>query len=140
MNKLSTFAAVSFALVAFTTQALALNPQPEPPGKNIVMHMPAGATLRSIGSATSGAGAGKASDADDNYCGTRVPGHFGGNVTGGGRFSDADDNYCGTKVPGHLGGPIRYNSVTNTFRNSHEAVMLNPQPLPPVDGGSRVRY
>ena len=41
MNKLSTFAGISFALVAFTTQALALNPQPEPPGKNRVFQVSA---------------------------------------------------------------------------------------------------
>ncbi len=45
MNKLSTFAGVSFALVAFTTQALALNPQPEPPGKNWVFGISAMTTL-----------------------------------------------------------------------------------------------
>ncbi len=135
MNKLSTFAAVSFALVAFTTQALALNPQPEPPGRYRVNHN----TIMNIGSATGGAGAGRYSDADDNYCGTRVPGlPHGVGGFGGGRFSDADDNYCGTKVPGHFGGPVRYNSMM--FRNSHGDVMLNPQPLPPKDGGERFRY
>ena len=34
MNKLSIFAGVSFALAVFTTQAMALNPQPEPPGRS----------------------------------------------------------------------------------------------------------
>jgi len=129
MNKLSTFAAVSFALVAFTTQALALNPQPEPPGKYRAFSQSA------VYSAN------RAADADDNYCGTRVPGlPHGVGGFGGGRFSDADDNYCGTKVPGHFGGPIHYNSVSNTFRYSHDAVMLNPQPLPPKDGGGYARY
>ena len=110
MNKLSTIAGLSLVLMSLSTAAFALNPQPEPPGKNIVLHMPARNVL------LTGAQSSGRADADDNYCGTKVPGlpHVGGGVSGGGRFSDADDNYCGTKVPGHFGG-----------------VMLNPQPLPP---------
>ncbi len=75
MNKLTQFAGISLLALTLAGPAFALNPQPEPPGKNIIMHQPSGTTLHTIGSATSGAGAGKASDADDNYCGTPVPGH-----------------------------------------------------------------
>lgn len=74
MNRVAFIASVSLISIGFTTGALALNPQPEPPGKNRVTHVPAGTTLKTIGSATGGAGAGKSSVSDD-YCGTPVPGH-----------------------------------------------------------------
>lgn len=126
MNKLSTIASVSCVLMSLSTAALALNPQPLPPGRTRINSV----SLTTIGSTTGGAGAGKVSASDDNYCGTRVPGHVGGPVTGGsGRISDADDNYCGTKVPGHLGGPV--NGTANFRTNGAGRVMLNPQPLPP---------
>ncbi len=48
MNKLSTLAAASFALVAFTTQALALNPQPEPPGKSRAFQLSATSVSRPV--------------------------------------------------------------------------------------------
>ncbi|HEY4943260.1 MAG TPA: hypothetical protein VII56_17655 [Rhizomicrobium sp.] len=116
MHKLL-FAGVSLVSITLATQALALNPQPEPPGrhKGIVAH----GTLNTTGAVHAGSSA----DVDDNYCGTPVPGHphigtkcatvhtnaMGGAMTGhangvihgGGASADVDDNYCGTPVPGH---------------------------------------
>ena len=103
MQKLIFLAGVSLLSLSLSTGAMALNPQPEPPGKSRVMFVPAGATLRTIGSATGGAGAGKVSDADDTYCGTKVPGHV---------------PLVGARSIGN--GALRSGAVT-----------LNPQPLPP---------
>ena len=139
MRNLILAAATAALSLTLTTSAFALNPQPEPPGRYHTMFVPA--NKLNIGSATSGAGAGRFSDADDNYCGTRVPGNIPhiGPVRGGGSFAgrvaDYDDKYCGTRVPGH--GPIRFQNVRGSLVNSHDAVMLNPQPLPPKMRGER---
>ncbi len=125
MRKLVSLTAISLLSIAFSTGAFALNPQPEPPGKNRVVHAPSATTLHSIGTQTGGGGAGVARDADDTYCGTPVPGHphvgtkcaavhtnaMGGTMAGhanaaahgvgNGAAADVDDNHCGTPVPGH---------------------------------------
>jgi hypothetical protein len=71
------FAAASLIAFALTTPAFALNPQPEPPGKSRVVHTPSATTTMhsTIGTQSSGGGAGATADSDDNYCGTPVPGH-----------------------------------------------------------------
>ena len=152
MRTLTLTAAMAALSIAFTSQAFALNPQPEPPNIPKIASLRAGQVnpayrnrLRLIGSATSGAGAGRASDADDNYCGTRVPGHLPhgvgpmGGISTGGRVADYDDGYCGTKVPGHLGGP-HYGATIILHANAGARVMLNPQPLPPGAKAGRAHY
>ncbi len=113
------WAAISAVVLAFASPALALNPQPEPPGKAVVR---ANGAMMS-GHATTAVHANGAAEVGDEYCGTPVPGHphpkactavhtntMGGTMTGhantvvhtgGANAADVDDNYCGTPVPGH---------------------------------------
>ncbi len=136
MRNLILAAATAALSLTLTTSAFALNPQPEPPGRYRAIIVSHDRLL--IGSAIRGAGAGRFSDADDNYCGNgpHIGPHVGPVRAGSfaGRVADYDDNYCGTRVPGH--GPIRFQNVRGSF-NSHDAVMLNPQPLPPKMRGGR---
>ncbi|HTQ14664.1 MAG TPA: hypothetical protein VMH86_12395 [Rhizomicrobium sp.] len=118
---------ISAAAIAFVSApALALNPQPEPPNKPQVMQVnPNTVNPNHNTMSTTGHTGAAASDADDNYCGTPVPGHprppnctstkvngavntnamhgtmAGGGTQAGAAASDADDNYCGTRTPGH---------------------------------------
>jgi hypothetical protein len=107
MNKLTnTLIGASLALLTLTSQAFAFNPQPDPPAKARFMR-----TMPLTGAVGTG---GRSADYDDNYCGTKVPGHVphGGGVrfgsVAGSAVADYDDNYCGTHVPGHLPGPIHF--------------------------------
>ncbi len=128
MNKVITLIGASIALITLSGQALALNPQPEPPGKNRVLALPAQATLSAAALRTIGSATGGAADIDGDWCGTKVPGHIGPHVVGpvsagalgtGARFADADDNYCGTRVPGHLPGPIHFNGAAQGILTAH---------------------
>lgn len=103
MNKLISLAAVAVFSTGFAGAALALNPQPEPPGRTQVVHAPAAVTLHSIGSQSSA----------------------------GGAAADADDTYCGTKVPGHPHLVLQGAAARCNAHALGGSVMLNPQPLPP---------
>ena len=72
-------AGISLIAICLSTGALALNPQPEPPGrhKGIVTHSTG--TMNTTGAMHAGSSA----DVDDNYCGTPVPGHPHVNAMGG---------------------------------------------------------
>jgi len=117
MNRLMLWASTAALSFAVVTPVFAddLNPQPEPPGRSKMLHNPTHLTTSTIGSATSGAGSGKALVVHQ---------------AGGTHFQDRMLN------PQPL--PPK-SSVTNGMLNpqplppksSASSRMLNPQPLPP---------
>ena len=97
MNKLLSIVGVSLLSITLTTGALALNPQPEPPGKNRVGHTTVLPTTGAVHGAAS-------TDADDNYCGTPVPGHPHVNATGANAIIIEGKTHCNTHTMGSATG------------------------------------
>ena len=114
-------AGLSFVSITLAGQALAFNPQPDPPGKNKVIHTndlrnqntthnntggrvmlnPQPLPPRIIGT---GAVHANASDADDTYCGTPVPGHPHVGTTGANRIIIEGKTHCNANTIGSATG------------------------------------
>lgn len=112
---------ISLVSITLATQALAFNPQPDPPGKNKVtqthvlqnqgaahtdaagrvMLNPQPLPPRILGSGT---GHANAADVDDNYCGTPVPGHPHVNTTGANRIIIEGKTHCNARAIGSATG------------------------------------
>ena len=112
MNKHMLLASAALFSLAVAMPAFAddLNPQPEPPGVHKLLHKPWHQTTDTIGSASSGAGAGK----------VRL------RKAGGTQFEDRMLN------PQPL--PPKSSILQNGGMHSQDR-MLNPQPLPPKSSG-----
>jgi hypothetical protein len=110
MNRHVFLASVALFSLAVATPAFAddLNPQPEPPGVHKLLHKPWLQTTNSIGSASSGAGAGKL------------------HVRKAGGTQSEDLN------PQPL--PPKSSMLRNGAAHGQDR-MLNPQPLPPKSLG-----